>query len=87
VHWPGIGSRSSRCASGILPLYHQCLTYLAFFNSNVFFVQVKVGLQLYQVDHRSYLLDFRNLNTNIDHLHPALTSQIGLLFCLFLLIT
>ncbi|UJR24797.1 hypothetical protein I4U23_006172 [Adineta vaga] len=27
---------------------------------------VKLGLQLYQVDHRSYLLDFRNLNTNTD---------------------
>jgi len=31
---------------------------------------VKIGLQLYQVDHRSYLLDFRNLNitdTSINH--------------------
>ena len=27
---------------------------------------MKLGLQLYQVDHRSYLLDFRNLNTNVD---------------------
>jgi len=25
-----------------------------------------LGLQLYQVDHRSYLLDFRNLNANSD---------------------
>ncbi|CAF1209969.1 unnamed protein product [Rotaria sordida] len=32
---------------------------------------VKLGLQLYQVDHRSYLLDFRNLNTNSDpHQNP-----------------
>ncbi|CAF4528462.1 unnamed protein product, partial [Rotaria sp. Silwood2] len=33
---------------------------------------VKLGLQLYQVDHRSYLLDFRNLNTNTDpHQNPS----------------
>ncbi|CAF1002333.1 unnamed protein product [Rotaria sp. Silwood1] len=33
---------------------------------------VKLGLQLYQVDHRSYLLDFRNLNTNADpHQNPS----------------
>ncbi|CAF2520198.1 unnamed protein product [Rotaria sp. Silwood2] len=36
---------------------------------------VKLGLQLYQVDHRSYLLDFRNLNSNIDDHHPILSAQ------------
>ncbi|CAF0977848.1 unnamed protein product [Rotaria magnacalcarata] len=35
---------------------------------------VKLGLQLYQVDHRSYLLDFRNLNTNADHLNDPSTG-------------
>ncbi|CAF3185204.1 unnamed protein product [Rotaria socialis] len=35
---------------------------------------VKLGLQLYQVDHRSYLLDFRNLNTNADHLNDPSTE-------------
>jgi hypothetical protein len=39
---------------------------------------VKLGLQLYQVDHRSYLLDFRNLNTNIDDRHPSLNGEHGL---------
>ncbi|CAF1117104.1 unnamed protein product [Adineta ricciae] len=34
---------------------------------------VKLGLQLYQVDHRSYLLDFRNLNMNTDQ-NGLLTS-------------
>ena len=34
-----------------------------------------MGLQLYQVDHRSYLLDFRNLNINSDHQHPLLNNQ------------
>ena len=42
--------------------------------------QVKLGIQLYQVDHRSYLLDFRNLNTNTDIPHPALNDQLGSLF-------
>ena len=27
---------------------------------------MKVGLQLYQVDHKNFLLDFKNLNTT-DH--------------------
>ncbi|CAF3185220.1 unnamed protein product [Rotaria socialis] len=36
---------------------------------------VKLGLQLYQVDHRSYLLDFRNLNTNADHLNDPSTDD------------
>ncbi|CAM4761815.1 unnamed protein product [Rotaria magnacalcarata] len=36
---------------------------------------VKLGLQLYQVDHRSYLLDFRNLNTNADHLNDPSTDE------------
>ncbi|CAF1457437.1 unnamed protein product [Adineta steineri] len=40
---------------------------------------VKLGLQLYQVDHRSYLLDFRNLNANTDGHHPILSAQAGLL--------
>jgi len=39
---------------------------------------VKLGLQLYQVDHRSYLLDFRNLNANTDGHHPLLGAQDGL---------
>ncbi|UJR23975.1 hypothetical protein I4U23_026942 [Adineta vaga] len=43
-------------------------------NTNRF---VKVGLQLYQVDHRSYLLDFRNLNANTDGHHPMLCNQAG----------
>jgi len=38
---------------------------------------VKLGLQLYQVDHRSYLLDFRNLNSNTDTHHPMLNAQTG----------
>jgi hypothetical protein len=44
---------------------------------------VKLGLQLYQVDHRSYLLDFRNLNTNTDERHPSLNNPLGLncFFC------
>jgi hypothetical protein len=37
-----------------------------------------LGIQLYQVDHRSYLLDFRNLNTDAER-HPSLTNQPGLL--------
>ena len=37
-----------------------------------------MGLQLYQVDHRSYLLDFRNLNANTDGHHPLLGVQDGL---------
>ena len=36
-----------------------------------------MGLQLYQVDHRSYLLDFRNLNANTDGHHPILGAQDG----------
>ncbi|CAF1050693.1 unnamed protein product [Rotaria sordida] len=40
---------------------------------------VKLGLQLYQVDHRSYLLDFRNLNANTDGHHPMLSAQSGVL--------
>ncbi|CAF0833605.1 unnamed protein product [Didymodactylos carnosus] len=35
---------------------------------------VKLGLQLYQVDHRSYLLDFRNLNVN-DQINHILIDQ------------
>ncbi len=42
-----------------------------------------MGLQLYQVDHRSYLLDFRNLNTNTDNQHPSLNNQHGYKFHLF----
>jgi hypothetical protein len=37
-----------------------------------------LGIQLYQVDHRSYLLDFRNLNTDTDQRHPSLNNQLGL---------
>lgn len=40
-----------------------------------------MGLQLYQVDHRSYLLDFRNLNSKTDGHHPILSAQAGS-FCL-----
>ncbi|CAF2052698.1 unnamed protein product [Rotaria magnacalcarata] len=40
---------------------------------------VKLGLQLYQVDHRSYLLDFRNLNAKIDGHHPMLSAETGVL--------
>ncbi|CAF1407642.1 unnamed protein product [Adineta ricciae] len=40
---------------------------------------VKLGLQLYQVDHRSYLLDFRNLNAKTDGHHPIFSTQTGLL--------
>ncbi|CAF2978994.1 unnamed protein product [Rotaria socialis] len=40
---------------------------------------VKLGLQLYQVDHRSYLLDFRNLNSKIDGHHPMLSAETGAL--------
>jgi hypothetical protein len=43
-----------------------------------FFYQVKLGIQLYQVDHRSYLLDFRNLNAKTDGHHPILSAQDGL---------
>jgi len=39
-----------------------------------------LGLQLYQVDHRSYLLDFRNLNVNTDDHHPILSAQAGWIF-------
>ncbi|CAF1341967.1 unnamed protein product [Adineta steineri] len=38
---------------------------------------VKLGLQLYQVDHRSYLLDFRNLNTSANQRHPSLNNPHG----------
>lgn len=38
---------------------------------------VKLGLQLYQVDHRSYLVDFRNLNINSDQPHPSYNEQPG----------
>ena len=40
-------------------------------------LQVKLGLQLYQVDHRSYLVDFRNLNINSDQPHPSFNDQLG----------
>ena len=44
-----------------------------------------MGIQLYQVDHRSYLLDFRNLNANTDGHHPILAAQNGLFLLLILL--
>ena len=39
---------------------------------------MKLGLQLYQVDHRSYLLDFRNLNTNVDSQSGSLVQNVPL---------
>ena len=35
---------------------------------------MKLGLQLYQVDHRSYLLDFRNLNSPLDDVQSGGTK-------------